>query len=136
MISNTLCKNYHKQHSVLYTAASNIDSLLKYMLKRLLIQKAEKICQIPLSYFIKDMVFVLFGDISKLTAAQSYCNQGLSILLFNTEVPEPQKNNNTKKFTTYSHISYNSIMCFNFISFAFCSIPFTVLFHLHFHLAL
>ena len=26
MISNTLCKNYHKQHSVLYTAASSNNS--------------------------------------------------------------------------------------------------------------
>ena len=71
------------------------------------------------------MVFVLFGDILKLTAAQPY-----------PEVPKLQKNNNTKIFTTYSHISYNSIMCFNFIRFAFCSILFTVLFHLHFHLTL
>ena len=31
-------------------------------------------------------------------------------------------NNNTWKLTIYSHISYNSIMCFNVIRFAFCSI--------------
>ena len=107
------------------------------MLKRFLIQKEEKICQIPLSYFIKKHGVCTFGDISKLTAAQSYpvnVNYCLFILLFNTEVSEPQKNNNT--FAICSHISYNSIICFNLIRFAFCSILFTLLVHLHFHLKL
>ena len=60
------------------------------MLTRLLIQKAEKYAK-TFVIFIKKHGVYFFDDISILTAAQSYA-----------------KNNNTKKLTTCSHISYNS----------------------------